>query len=138
MIQYSKNDIIDKEFLKKEIISETKRIFESEEARQNRTLYEVGISVKQGKTAEFLLTQMFPYLKICHWNKYHDLFNEVTNNYEEVKAYTDLKDINDERVKRSLEKIMKGRNWNKSKYMHIFSYNKETGIYTYIDKIYIE
>jgi hypothetical protein len=132
-MQFTFKDIKDKEYLKKLVKEETNRIFNSESARQDRNLDQVKRHVLQGKIAELYLAENIEGYKICTWDIYHDIYDEINDEYIEVKAYTDAFDILEPRIQYQVKRITEGRNWNKSKLMYVFSFNEFN--YTLLGKI---
>jgi len=114
-MQFTEDNIKNKELLGKLINEETKRIFESETARKDRDYEQVYTRVKQGKIAELYMveTGKFSFSDI----KWHDLKNKA-GEYCEVKAY-DVNDENASSVKRDLVRY-RTEKWCKSNWYYLF------------------
>lgn len=121
-ITFSHKDIKDTVGLEQEISKESQSIFKGENTNKGRSLLQIESQVRQGKIAEFYLSENFGYHLAS--NKYHDLIDMRDGLYVEVKAYSGIDDLQNRYVQAEVNRI-KSSTWNKSKEMIVFSVSKE-------------
>lgn len=130
-ITFVYEDIVNKEGLEKEISKEAQAIFEGESTNRGRSLLQINSQVRQGKIAEYFLSEKFGY-QLAN-NKYHDLVDMRDGAYVEVKAYSGIDSLQNRYVQAEVNRI-KGSTWNKSKEMIVFSVSEEE-VYTLLGVI---
>lgn len=129
-VQFTENDIKDKDRLMTMIEKEAQMIFNSSIANRGRTLDDIKQSVKQGKIAELWLIENYGFLEAD--KKWHDLKN-AEGEYIEVKAYH-VTDSGAPYVQKDIKRI-KDEKWNTSKWYMLFKY--DYGTYFFLEKIQI-
>ena len=129
-IIFTESDIKDKVYLEEQIELEAQRLFSSARARRNRTIEEIRVAVRQGKTAEVWLIENQGYQAAT--DIYHDLVDK-DGNLVEVKAYN-IYNSNAPSVQNDLYRIRTG-GWNRSKWYVLFQY--KNGTYKFLEKILI-
>lgn len=130
-MQFTIDDIQNKERLTRMIRKEAESIFSSESARKGRSLEDIEFTVSQGKTAELYLIENCGYKEAD--KKWHDLVDDE-GIYTEVKAYSNVYSKDATFIQRDLHRY-RTSSWNVSKWYILFKY--ENGIYTLIEKIRI-
>jgi hypothetical protein len=133
-MQFTIEDIKDKDRLEQMIKKEALSIFNSKKANEARSLDDIEFTVRQGKIAELYLIENCGYKEAD--KRWHDLIDS-RGNYIEVKAYTFNGRVlakNTPFVQRDLHRL-RNATWNDSKWYILFRY--EDGIYTLLEKIQI-
>ena len=127
-MRFTIDDIRNRERLEQMVKAEADAIFNSPEARKNRTYDAIYASVQQGKVAELWLIENEGYEEAD--KRWHDL-KDVCGEYVEVKAYS-INDSGSPFVQKDLKRL-RTEGWNTSKWYMLFKY--DYGVYTFLEKI---
>jgi hypothetical protein len=127
-MKFTIEDIRDRERLDQMVKTEAEAIFNSPDARKNRSYDEIYASVQQGKVAELWLIENEGFEEAD--KRWHDL-KDICGQYVEVKAYS-INDSSAPHVQRDLKRLRE-EGWNTSKWYMLFKY--DYGTYTFLEKI---
>lgn len=127
-MRFTIDDIRNRERLEQMVKAEADAIFNSPEARKNRSYDAIYASVQQGKVAELWLIENEGYEEAD--KRWHDL-KDVCGEYVEVKAYS-INDSGSPFVQKDLKRL-RTEGWNTSKWYMLFKY--DYGVYTFLEKI---
>lgn len=129
---FKKSDIVDQEKLRQDIEATYQRLV----ARNNkrRTEQQIYQDTEKGLVLEYYLMQNDPKFKkatdLNPTDYYHDLIDITTQEIHECKVTESYMGWDSFWVQNKINRILK-ENWNHSKYVHLATYNKKTGVYTY-------
>jgi hypothetical protein len=114
-MEFTIEDIRDRDLLERLVARETEKVFNSPKARRGRCYEEVEDSVRRGKIAELFLVESGEFTFAD--KKWHDLKNRA-GEYVEVKAY-DVQDWTSSFVTRDIERY-RTEGWNLSTWYYLF------------------
>lgn len=131
---FKKSDIIDQDKLDKDIEETFERLKNNSRNFKRRTPEQVYEDTVLGLTFEYYLIQNDPkFKKATELNEkdfYHDLIDTTNNEIHECKVSRSYMGWESFYVQNRIKRII-NEGWNHSKYMHLATYNKKTGVYTY-------
>ena len=130
-MKFTIDDIKDKERLERMVKKEAQAIFDSPQARKERTYQEVENCVRQGKVAELYLIENHGFQEAD--KRWHDLKDPSNGEYSEVKAYN-IWSSGAPGVQRDLKRL-RDEKWNISKWYYLFKC--QDGMYELLEKIQI-
>lgn len=132
--KFKRSDILDQAGLERDIKETYQRLLTNKRNKKARSEEQILEDTELGLVLEYYLMQEDPkFKKATQLNAkdyYHDLIDTKSGEIHECKVTRSESGWDSYYVSKSIKRITEA-SWNKSKWMHLATYDKSSGVYTY-------
>lgn len=133
--EFRRSDVVDQVGLDRDIKETCERILKRKQNLRGRKPEQVIEDTEIGLVLEhYLMQENSKFKKAIYLDSrdlYHDLKDTATGEIHECKVTRSKSGWDSHYIDKSIKRITEA-NWNKSKWMHLATYDQATGVYTYM------